>query len=125
MQPILYPEKGYGLGGIQHINGGSVQFDVERFSRLMNSLERATDYKPDLQQLGEAIFEKSLSKLLPRDGLYGLPLTEDISYLIGLPKEFGLNADTLDLVKRYGEANRFTIVAIATMNRAIILGRDF
>lgn len=117
MKPILDPEKSN--SGIQFMNGGTAQCDVKIFLKLMSDLEQVTDYKPDLKQLGKAIFEKALSWFLPKDGMFGMPLTESINYLVILPEEFGLNIEELDFVRRYGQSGWFNTVLITTMNRAI------
>jgi hypothetical protein len=121
IEPILGPEKGMS-GGIQHMNSGTAKYDVEKFFKLIGYLEKTTDYKPDMEQVSKAIFEKALSKFLPQDGLYGMPLTEDITYLVSLPRELGLNIDNLDFVRKYGESGWFNTVLITTINRAIKTG---
>lgn len=123
IQPILYGEKGSSNGGIgiQHMNSGSPQFDVERFFNLLNYLEQVSGYRPDREQVSKAIFEKSLSKFTKGDSS-SLPSTENIVYLTGLPKALNIDINSSDLVKQYGDEGYFNLALITTLDRAIKTG---
>lgn len=108
--------------GIQYMNSGTAKYDVERFIKLIEYLEKVTGYIPDMNKVKESILEKAISKYLPEDGLYGLPLTEDVNYLAQLPELLGLKLEKLKFIKRYAETGKFNLVIITTLNRAIHTG---